>query len=443
MLCPKTRKKYGGIQVMKLINDLYFKRRDIISDGFDESLDYISKIIPLKIHKIPSGTKCWTWIIPEKWSVKEAYIEDLKGNPLLNLKEHPLHVVSYSLPIDKVVTKNELMKHLHTNPKRPMAIPWEFMYYERDWGLCIQHSKLKKFTEDRYRVVIDSQFEMGTLKVGECLITGETDETIVVVSHLCHPAMVNDDLSGVAISVDIAKELGKKNNHYSYKFLFVPETIGSIAYLSQNEDMIPKLKYGIFLEMLGNNNIHALQLTRQGNTRLDRIARYVMKRKLKKFREGSFRKIVGNDEMVFNGPGVNVPMISVSRFPYPEYHTSDDNPNILLEKNLKQSKDLILEMLDIIDKDYVPKRKFKGPIFLSRYGLWVDWRINKKLKENIEQIMLRLEGDKSIFDIAEDLDMEFSDVLGYVNKFFDKGLVTKARIKMRAHDEAKKIYLKK
>jgi aminopeptidase-like protein len=407
----------------KLIDDLWSKERHLISDEYDESLEYISKLIPLKIHEIPSGTKCWTWVVPEKWSVKEAYIEDMDGKRLLDVKDHPLHVVSYSLPIDKVVTKDELMKHLYTKPERPGAIPFEFKFYERDWGFCIQHNKLKKFTKNKYKVFIDSKFEKGTLKVGDCTIKGETDETIVLVAHLDHPAMVNDDLTGVAVLVDIAKELSKRKNHYTYKLLLVPETIGSIAYLSQNEDVIPKLKYGVFLEMLGNNNIHALQLTRQGDTKLDRMARYVMKRKLEKFREGAFRKVVGNDEMVFNGPGVNVPMISISRSPYPEYHTSDDTPDIISENNINESKNLILELLDIIDNDYTPRRTFKGPIFLSGYGLWVDWRINKQLNANIEQIMLRLEGDKSIFDIADELDMEFNDVLSYINKFSDKGLI--------------------
>ena len=411
--------------MIKLIKDLWFKRRDIVSDGFDESLNYISKIIPLKIHKIPSGTKCWTWKVPEKWSIKSAYIEDLKGDRLLDLKDHLLHVISYSLPIDKVVTKEELMKHLHTNPKRPDAIPFEFKYYERDWGFCIQHNKLKKFTKDKYRVFIDSKFEKGDLKVGDYTIKGKRKETIVLIAHLCHPAMVNDDLVGVAALVEIAKELRKKKNNYTYKLLLVPETIGSIAYLSQNEDIIPKLKYGIFLEMLGNDNIHALQLSKQGNTKLDRIARYVMKRKLTNFREGAFGKVVCNDEMVFNGPGVNVPTVSISRYPYSEYHTSDDNLEIISEKKLIESKNLISEILDILDKDYIPKRKFKGPIFLSGYGLWVDYRINKKLNENIDQIMLRLEGDKSIFDIAEELDMDYYEVLNYIDKFYEKGLIEK------------------
>ena len=417
--------------MLKLIKDIWFKRRDIVSDGFDESLNYISKIIPLKIHKISSGTKCWTWKVPEKWSVKDAYIEDLRGNRLLSLKDHPLHVISYSLPIDKVVSKAELMKHLHTNPGRPDAIPFEFKYYERDWGFCIQHNKLKKLTKDKYKVFIDSKFEKGDLKVGDYTIKGKRKETIVLIAHLCHPAMANDDLAGVAALVEIAKELRKKKNNYTYKFLLVPETIGSIAYLSQNENVIPELKYGIFLEMLGNDNIHALQLSRRGNTKIDRVARYVMKRKLDSFREGPLGKVVCNDEMIFNGPGVDVPTISVSRFPYPEYHTSDDNLDIISKENLIESKNLISEILDILDSDYIPKRKFKGMVFLSGYGLWVDYRTNKKLNENIDQIMLRLEGDKSIFDIAEELDMDYKDVLDYMDKFHKNGLIEKKNVESK------------
>jgi aminopeptidase-like protein len=419
--------------IMNLINDLWYKRRDLISDGFDDSLSYISKIIPLKIHKIPTGTKCWTWTVPEKWSVKEAYIEDSKGKRILDVKDHPLHVISYSLPINKIVSKEELLKHLHSRPDKPKAIPFEFKYYQRDWGFCIQHEKLQTLTDKKYRVVIDSTFEKGNLKVGEFQIKGKSKETVVVVAHLCHPAQVNDDLTGVAVLTHVAMEMAKTKPFYTYKFLVLPETIGSIAYLSQNEKVIPQLKYGMFLEMLGNDNIHALQLTRQGSTKLDSIARYVMKNKLtlrlgsgqENFREGAFRKVICNDEMVFNGPGVDCPMISVSRFPYPEYHTSDDNPSIVTEERLQESKELVQEILRILDKDYIPKRTFKGPVFLSGFGLWVDWRQNRPLNHNIEQIMLRLEGDKSIFDIAEELDMDFDVVLDYIDKFFEKKLVKK------------------
>ncbi|KPK42859.1 MAG: hypothetical protein AMJ78_00925 [Omnitrophica WOR_2 bacterium SM23_29] len=408
----------------KLINDLWFKRRDIISDGFDESLEYISKIIPLKVHEISTGTKCWTWTIPEKWTVKDAFIHDGEKK-LLDIKDHPLHVISYSLSVDKEVTKEELIKHLHSRLERPAAIPYEFKYYERDWGFCIQHERLKDFVKDKYRVFIDSKFEKGTLKVGDFTVKGKTEDTIVLVAHLCHPTMANDDLTGVSVLVDVAKDIAQKDNHYSYKFLLVPETIGSVGFLSQNEDLIPKLKFGVFLEMLGNNNTLALQLSHQGNTKIDKIARYVMKKNLANFREGPFRSIVRNDEMVFNGPGVNIPMISISRFPYPEYHSSDDNPGIISEARLNEAKNIVLNMLDIIDRDYVPKRNFKGPIFLSGYGLWVDWRTNKDLKINIEQIMLNLEGDISIFEISEKLNLDFDLVFDFVSKLKAKNLVQK------------------
>jgi len=413
---------------MNLIRDLWFKRRDIVSQGYDDSLEYISRLIPLEIVSVPTGTQCWTWTVPEKWEVNNAYIEDLEGNRLLSLEDHPLHVMSYSLPIDQVVSKEELMKHLYSNPQRPGAIPFNFKYYQRDWGFCIQHNRLESFNEEQYKVFIDTTFEEGSLKIGVCTIPGEIEDVIVLVAHLCHPAMVNDDLTGVAVLVDLAKELMKKQNHYTYKLLFLPETIGSISYLSQNEEIIPKLKYGIFLEMLGNDNIHALQLSRRGNTLIDRVCQYVLKRKVEKFNEGPFRKIVGNDEMVFDGPGIFVPMPSISRWPYPEYHSSDDTPEIITGERLNESKELVLEILRILDLNYYPKRQFKGPVFLSGYGLWVDWRVNKKLNQNLEQIMLRLEGDKSIFDITEDLDMEFDDVLNYINAFEQNGLITRNEV---------------
>lgn len=411
--------------MMKLINNIWFLRRDIISDGFDEALRHISKIIPLEIHKIATGTKCWTWTVPEKWSVKEGYIQELSGKKVLDLKDHPLHVMSYSLPINKVVSRAELLKHLHTKKERPNAIPFEFKYYERDWGFCMQHNRLKSLKAPKYEVFIDSKFEKGHLAVGDFTVKGEVTQTIVLIAHLCHPCQVNDDLTGVAVLVDLAKEIRKRKNFFTYKFLLVPETIGSIAYLSQNEDLIPKLKYGIFLEMLGNNNEHALQLTRQGDAKIDRIARYVMQKNLKNFKEGAFRTIVSNDEMVFNGPGVNIPTISISRWPYSEYHTSDDNLKIISEKRLEESKKIIFDIINILENDYTPKRKFKGPVFLSGCGLWVDWRKNKKLNHNVEQIMLNMEGDKSVFDTAQELEMDFDELLNYIDKFLEKGLIEK------------------
>ncbi len=418
----------------ELIEKLYLERRDLVSEGFNRALAHINTQLPIQIHSYPSGSPAWTWKIPESWSVKAAFIETLSGKRLLDLKDHPLHVISYSLPVNKIVSREELLKHLHTRPDRPRAIPYEFKYYERDWGFCLPHERLTEFTEPEYKVFIDASFETANLTVGECLIMGESKETIVLVAHLCHPGQANDDLSGVSVLVNIGKTLLKQKPKFTYRLLFVPETIGSIAYLSHNENLIPEFKAGIFLEMLGNDARHALQTSRSDDTYLDRVAKAVIKSRLKDFTVGSFRKIVGNDEMAFNGPGVNVPMISISRaipgFPhYPEYHTSDDTPAIISEDRLMESRDLVLKILDTIEQDYIPLRKFKGPVFLSGYGLWIDWRINKKLNQSIEQIMLRLEGSQTVFEIAQELGMNFEEVKDYIDKFVDKGLVEKLPLK--------------
>ena len=199
--------------MIRLLQDLWKTPRHLISDGYDEALNYIKNIIPIKIIEIPSGTKCWTWIVPEKWSVEEAWIEDLEGNRLLDLKDHPLHIMSYSLPKDEVVSKEELLKHIHTYSERPNAIPFEFKYYERDWGFCIEHNKLNKFTKEQYKVLIKSNFQKGNLKIGELTIPGQTKETIVLVAHLDHPAMANDDLAGVSVLVDERRVLPDQAAH--------------------------------------------------------------------------------------------------------------------------------------------------------------------------------------------------------------------------------------
>jgi len=418
--------------MMDLINALWLKRRDIISDEYDESLAYISKIIPLKIHEIPTGTKCWTWTVPEKWSVTKAYIENMHGKRLLDLSEHPLVVVSFSLPIDAIVTKDELMEHLHTRPDNPDAIPFEFKYYEKDWGFCIQYNRLKNFNEEKYHVVIKSKFEQGTLKVGEYIVPGESTDSVVIVTHLCHPGMVNDDLAGVAVSIEIAKELSKKKNHYTYRFLFLPETIGSIAYLSQNEELIKTFKYGIFLEMLGCNNPLALQLSKENDTKLDVLSKYVMDKKGINHIVGDFRTIIGNDEFVFDYPGIDIPMVSISRasinHPFPEYHTDKDNPSIISVDRLIEAKNVTLSILEMLDGDYVPVKRYRGPLFLSGYGLWVDWKKNKhneKVNLDNDKILFNINDYDSVFDIARKTGLDYFFVFEFLDRMFNKNLIEK------------------
>lgn len=409
----------------ELIEKIWHLRRDLISDGYDRALEQIKAILSLKVIEIPTGTKCWTWTVPEKWSVQEAYIENRNGERLLDLKNHPLHIVSYSLPVDKWLSREELLKHLYTKPDMPDIIPYEYKFYERDWGFCLPHNQLSKFSQEKYHAVIKSKFEKGALKVGEYKVKGETEKIITLVAHLCHPAQANDDLAGAAVLVSLAQELGRKKIRFTYQFLLVPETIGSIAYLSQNEKIIKDLYGGIFLEMLGSSTPLALQYSQKADSQLDKIAKYVFSRRFKDFKQGAFRTIVSNDEMVFNSPGVNVPMLSISRYPYKEHHTSADTLQIISEEKLKEAKEVIWEIIEMLEKNYRPERTFKGPVFLSGLGLWVDWRKDFALNKKIEQMMFKLEGGKTVLDIALELEMDFNSVLHYLDKFFVAGLIKK------------------
>ena len=202
--------------MMKIIRDLWPKSRDLVSDGFDESLDYISKIIPLKILKVSSGTKCWTWTIPKKWEAIEAWIKDENGNIILNLKDNPLHVISYSQSINKEVSKKELLEHLFSEPKCPDAVRYSYAFYNKNWGFGIEHNKIEKLQGEKFHVFINTSFQDGELKVGEHTIKGQTNETVVFVAHLDHPFMANDDLTGVAAMIDIANELKDKKLHFTY-----------------------------------------------------------------------------------------------------------------------------------------------------------------------------------------------------------------------------------
>jgi len=298
----------------QIVKALWWLPRDIISDGYDAALEALAKQVPMTIREYPTGTPCWTWIVPEKWACHEACLATLNGKRLFSYADNPLHVVAYSLPFEGEVSRQELFGHLHVNPKISEAVPFVCKYYERDWGLCCSKSLKDSLTEERYRVVIKTSFSYSTLKIGEVVAQGENEESIVFCAHLCHPAMVNDGLTGVVVGLEVMRELLKRRNlHYTYRFLIVPETIGSIAYLSHNEELIPKMKGGLFLEMLGLENPHALQLSFAANTELDQCFAVAMKNYDPNSWIGAFRTVIGNDERQFNAPGVRVPMLSLSR----------------------------------------------------------------------------------------------------------------------------------
>jgi aminopeptidase-like protein len=314
--------------MLDIINGIWFLKRDLVSDGFDLALNRLKEEIPrMRIHSFPSGEKCWTWRIPEKWTCQEAYLETLDGKRLVDYAAHPLHVVSYSLPFEGIIERGELLEHLHVHPRLPEAIPFIFKYYERDWGLCSTQTLRDSLVDDKYHVVIRTTFEPGELKVGEVVIPGESQKTFILAAHLCHPAMVNDDLSGVVVGMELARRLLEgPRPYFTYRLLILPETIGSVAYLSHHEKLIPDMVGGLFLEMLGNEAPHALQGSFMPESQADQCLKSALRNLDLKSWQAPYRQVINNDERQFNAPGVRVPMLSLSRvhrrdaptWPYPE-----------------------------------------------------------------------------------------------------------------------------
>lgn len=429
--------------MLDLINELWFLKRDIVSDDFDKALYRLAEELPMQIHEYPTGETCWTWRVPEKWTCHEAYLETLDGQRLIDYADHPLHVVSYSLPHDGVVKLDELFKHLHVQPNLPDAIPFVFKYYERDWGLCAPQTLRDSLTDDAYRVVIRTSFEQGSLKVGEVVIPGESEQCFVLAAHLCHPAQVNDDLTGVVVGLEVARDLLDWETrtglplHYTYRLIIIPETVGSVAYLSHNENLIPDMTGGLFLEMLGNDSPHALQASFQPECQFNRCLEAAFGELDPQGFLGPYRSIIDNDERQFNAPGVRVPMLSLSRVeslkssgrpPYREYHSSLDTPAIVTEGRLRASKDVVLGVIGAWEKNQYVVNRFKGEVFCSGYGIWIDYRLNPEGHRQMFEIMERCDGEHTVADIAFELSIPFQAVWQVVSLLLEKKLVALSRV---------------
>ena len=422
--------------MIELIKELWFLPRHLISPGYDAALTRLAAELPMTIHQVPTGTRVWTWTVPESWVCHEAYLEMLSGKRLLDVADHPLHIVSYSLPFEGEVSREELLSHIHIHPHLPDAIPFVFKYYQQDWGFCASQAFRDSLKEDRYRVVIHSEFSKGTLKIGEILVPGERQECFVVAAHLDHPAMVNDDLTGVVVGLEAARRmLAGPRPFFSYRFLFFPETLGSIAYLSQHEDLIPQMQGGLFLEMLGISAPHALQTSFQKSSPADLAAITALRGLEPNAYVGGFRTIIDNDERQFNAPGVRVPMLSLSRVvnphlpesrfrPYPEYHSSLDIPDIISEDQLENSVETVLGLLKAFDQNLYVVNRFKGEIFASGYGLWVDYKTDSAGHKRRFEIMDRCDGIHRPADIAEELGISFQDVSDVITKLLENKLVS-------------------
>lgn len=392
-----------------ILERLYPLHRTLVSDGFDQALEIVREYIPLDIEEYACGSQAWTWMIPPRYRVLEAYLADQLGNTIVDWLDTPLAVVSYSPSVDAWLTLDELRPHLHVAEG---GIPWVYKYYERDWGFCITKDQYDDLNpHGRFHAVIRSQYlsrpgmHVGTLKLGR------RKEEIVVLAHLDHPAQANDDASGVVTAMEVANRLIKKplpEDALSVRFLFGPETIGSIAYFARH-GVLDEMG-GIFCEMTGTYGGLNITQTRHGNMLLDRVAKYV----IPYARLQAHGSEPANDEKVLESVGI--PCISVHRWPYAQYHTSADNPEIICESRLQEAADAVEEMVRIYATNYIPRREYRGPLFLSGCGMFD--RANEKIASHAN-------GD-FLLDIARETGINYWDVRARTEAFVQKGLMSRA-----------------
>ncbi len=415
--------------MVRLLCDLYPLHRTLNSDDFEKALKLIGSFLGegFQIRSYEPGTPAYTWFVPLRYHVDEAYIEH-KGKKYANFADNNLSLVSYSIAVDKEISYEELRKHVHTSPALPEEIPWVFRYYEKTWGFCMSHNQWKSLDpKGKYRVVIKSRFDKKPFLVGEYLLRGKSKEEILWVSDICHPNQVNDSISGAVVAADIARQLKiKYSGRYSIRFLFLAEIIGSIVWFSRNEAKIKNMKHGFFTEMVGNQNRFLLKQSRMGNALIDRVMPYVLSRheRCGKAEIIPFKNIVpGNDEKVMDSIGIEIPSISLTRWPYREYHTTADNPSIIDSDNLDEAKNVFLETIRILNTSLYPMYQSKGPIFLSRFGLWVEYQENPELNGAIQRILYLMDGKHSVFDIAQEVGLDYDTVYSYLLKCEENKLI--------------------
>lgn len=422
----------------ELINKMWRLNRAIVSAGYDKALEYIKKEIDIKILKYESGKEYWKWKIPKKWTVDEAYLLDLDANEkVIDIENNILHVVVGSLPFEAEIAKDKLLRHIHYDKKRPKFIPCVYKYYDQlDWGFCCNREQYERLQKgERYKVVIKSSYSDGELKIGEYTIKGKVPYTVYILCHLDGPGQANDNLSGVAASVEIAKKLSTMNPYYTYKFLYLPGTIGPMVYLASNPGIVNDAVGAVILEMLGNENNLGLQYSCQKDQYIDRILYNILSRSGKPFIEKPFNKIFYSGERVFNAPGIDIPTTTLSRadaesdlLPFFEYRTSGDTPDIISEQKLQEAVDIIMKAIDIMERDYIPTRNYIGIPFLSKLGLWSEWKDNPQQRIIINSILFMLDNDSTVFEIADKLSLDFEKVHGFIEKMAENDLVYRKNI---------------
>ena len=403
-----------GHEMFRLMTKCYPICRSITGDGVRETLGLVNEVIPVETHEVPTGTKVFDWEIPNEWNIEAAYIKDSTGKKIVDFNDLNLHVLNYSTPVHKKVTLNELKKHIFTIPEQPDLIPYRTSYYQENWGFCMSHNQYVNLEEGDYEVVIQSSLKKGSLTYGEYFIPGEIEDEVLISTHICHPSLCNDNLSGIAISAFLSRWLSKQSPRFSYRFLFVPGTLGSIAWLKLNEENVSKIKHGLVITLLGDSSNFTYKKSRRGNAEIDQIVEHYLKHAGNDFQINDFSPY-GYDERQYCSPGFNLPVGCFTRTPhgeFPEYHTSGDNLEFVSSDNLAASIDALANVLFVLENNftYINQNPKCEPM-LGKRGLYekTGGRNDSKETQLAALWVLNMsDGNNSLLDIAYKSGMQFA-----------------------------------
>jgi aminopeptidase-like protein len=405
----------SGQSMHDLIAELYPICRSLTGQGVVQTLDILKRGLPLDVVEVPSGTRVFDWTVPREWNVRDAFIADSTGRRVVDFQQSNLHLVGYSIPVAAEMTLDELRPHLHTLPERPDWVPYRTSYYREDWGFCLSQRQLESLAPGKYRVQVDSTLTDGQLRYGEVVLPGESDDEVLFSTYLCHPSLCNDNLSGVALLAELGRRLADRpRRRWTYRLLFIPETIGAIAWLARNEDRVDRIRAGLVVTCVGDPGPMTYKRSRQGNTWIDRAVETALRDAGRPYEVLDFFP-TGSDERQFCSPGFNLPVGSLMRTPYgrfPEYHTSADNLDFVRPEALEESLARYLDVVEILEHDRLYENTNpKCEPQLGRRGLYSSVG-GPKSEPDLQTAMLWIlnQSDKhnSLLDIAIRSGLSFS-----------------------------------
>ncbi len=426
----KFNTETAGVYCHALAKRLFPICRSITGPGVRETLRILSEELPgLEVKSVESGTKAFDWVVPDEWVIRDAYVEDELGNRVISFKDSNLHVLGYSEPVDMVVDFDELQSHLYSLPDQPDAIPYITSYYKRRWGFCITQNQRDSLRNCKYRVVIDSDLSPGVLNYGELIIPGELEKEIFISTYVCHPSMANNELSGPVVTTALAKWLlGRDDLKYTYRIVFIPETIGSIVYLSKYLDLLKSRVFaGFNVTCIGDDRCYSYLPSRNGDSISDRAAIHSLKHI-----DPSFKKYTwmdrGSDERQYCSPGVDLPIATIMRSKYgeyPEYHTSLDDLSLVTPAGLQGGFNALHDALEIIDGDVRLKVTVPCEPQLGKRGLYPT--ISTKDTASKVRAMMGLisycDGDHTLLEIADKIGEPFKKLKEISRPLIENGLV--------------------